>query len=582
MSSSDDGFYPGQPTNRPPVKSKSKSMRMKRTSRTPELDVLDRSDVSITPADASNAATRANTKKDKKGGSSRRHRTLRASFETPRIPLDAIDRRQHARDSKSMHDMDRPKSSRVRLLSTRSPPKAKMRALHHNHTKDAKKLDKHGKTRSAWSIPSPRKKGKDKGVSLTTDEEQHPGVKRLQDTRDIFVQLQRITQRYVWALQQTRSIGEEMCTLYTKASQMMHSSSSSRAQEGAEAHAAIESAVRACGAWNGCVDGVASAMQELVERPIARMMEEERTILESVACGRAATKATLNTSLEQAAVNGNSMGTEDLSNLLVDARDHWVMHERGEAVAHQRVAALEAMRVSVLLCGACGAAEGLHDEAERLSLLILKESVNGRWEAAMKHAKSKAKAAEASVDVKGVGGQDKCADGSGGGNGGERAMEVDDGVDRRSGGGDPPVASPRRKGRERIDDAASHAAIRQMRRNKARRRKRQQVRMMLEEQSKEEMKSQRKEKIDEDVVNKDEDVGNKDEDVGKNGEDVAENGSDMVRAVASWKSREDDELSFTHGDVLSVISKASEDWWVCEIKGVRGLAPASYLRLVDE
>jgi hypothetical protein len=58
--------------------------------------------------------------------------------------------------------------------------------------------------------------------------------------------------------------------------------------------------------------------------------------------------------------------------------------------------------------------------------------------------------------------------------------------------------------------------------------------------------------------------------------------SEFHRAFESFTSTEARKLSFQEGDVLFCAEKHSSGWWLCELNGVRGWAPASYLEPITE
>ena len=50
------------------------------------------------------------------------------------------------------------------------------------------------------------------------------------------------------------------------------------------------------------------------------------------------------------------------------------------------------------------------------------------------------------------------------------------------------------------------------------------------------------------------------------------------RALFSYTSKEEDELSFSEGDLLYIIDDASDhDWWLARCHGKEGLVPSNFL-----
>ena len=52
---------------------------------------------------------------------------------------------------------------------------------------------------------------------------------------------------------------------------------------------------------------------------------------------------------------------------------------------------------------------------------------------------------------------------------------------------------------------------------------------------------------------------------------------DHHRAFESFVAPDETRLSFVEGDVLSVLKKDTSGWWLCQLNGACGWAPASFL-----
>jgi hypothetical protein len=53
----------------------------------------------------------------------------------------------------------------------------------------------------------------------------------------------------------------------------------------------------------------------------------------------------------------------------------------------------------------------------------------------------------------------------------------------------------------------------------------------------------------------------------------------QARTLYPFTGADQSELSFQQGEVLTVYSQNGE-WWDCDLRGRRGLAPANYLQLM--
>jgi hypothetical protein len=54
-----------------------------------------------------------------------------------------------------------------------------------------------------------------------------------------------------------------------------------------------------------------------------------------------------------------------------------------------------------------------------------------------------------------------------------------------------------------------------------------------------------------------------------------------AKAVFSYEGGKDDELSFTEGDVLSIVDRTEHDWWKADKGGIIYIVPAAYLEVVE-
>jgi len=49
----------------------------------------------------------------------------------------------------------------------------------------------------------------------------------------------------------------------------------------------------------------------------------------------------------------------------------------------------------------------------------------------------------------------------------------------------------------------------------------------------------------------------------------------IMRAIYDYRAEEEDELSFTVGDILYILDQSEEDWWKARCKGKEGLIPSN-------
>jgi actin cytoskeleton-regulatory complex protein PAN1 len=54
-----------------------------------------------------------------------------------------------------------------------------------------------------------------------------------------------------------------------------------------------------------------------------------------------------------------------------------------------------------------------------------------------------------------------------------------------------------------------------------------------------------------------------------------------VKAIYGYASDNSDELTFTEGDILSIVDMSEEEWWKAEQGGVVFIVPAAYLEVVE-
>lgn len=50
-------------------------------------------------------------------------------------------------------------------------------------------------------------------------------------------------------------------------------------------------------------------------------------------------------------------------------------------------------------------------------------------------------------------------------------------------------------------------------------------------------------------------------------------------AIYDYKAANGDEMSFSKGQVISVLDKNNPDWWKGELNGATGLFPTNYVKL---
>lgn len=53
---------------------------------------------------------------------------------------------------------------------------------------------------------------------------------------------------------------------------------------------------------------------------------------------------------------------------------------------------------------------------------------------------------------------------------------------------------------------------------------------------------------------------------------------EKVQALYPYSALNSDELTFEHGDVISVVNKDDPDWWTGEMNGTTGVFPANYVQ----
>lgn len=52
--------------------------------------------------------------------------------------------------------------------------------------------------------------------------------------------------------------------------------------------------------------------------------------------------------------------------------------------------------------------------------------------------------------------------------------------------------------------------------------------------------------------------------------------------MASYTADEEDEISFSAGSIATVLHKSLTGWWMVNCEGKTGLAPATYMKLIEE
>lgn len=53
----------------------------------------------------------------------------------------------------------------------------------------------------------------------------------------------------------------------------------------------------------------------------------------------------------------------------------------------------------------------------------------------------------------------------------------------------------------------------------------------------------------------------------------------QVIAIYDYEAADDDELSFSEGQLINVLDKVDPGWWEGELNGVTGLFPANYVKI---
>lgn len=54
-----------------------------------------------------------------------------------------------------------------------------------------------------------------------------------------------------------------------------------------------------------------------------------------------------------------------------------------------------------------------------------------------------------------------------------------------------------------------------------------------------------------------------------------------AKALYDYTGGNPDELSFSEGEMLSIVDRSEEEWWKAEKEGVVYIVPASYLEAVE-
>lgn len=57
-----------------------------------------------------------------------------------------------------------------------------------------------------------------------------------------------------------------------------------------------------------------------------------------------------------------------------------------------------------------------------------------------------------------------------------------------------------------------------------------------------------------------------------------ESSSQNVTALYDYDAQEGNELSFKEGDVIKILKKNDDGWWLGELNGKQGLLPCSYVQ----
>lgn len=56
----------------------------------------------------------------------------------------------------------------------------------------------------------------------------------------------------------------------------------------------------------------------------------------------------------------------------------------------------------------------------------------------------------------------------------------------------------------------------------------------------------------------------------------------QVIAMYDYTANNEDELSFSKGQLINVLNKDDADWWQGEINGVTGLFPSNYVKMTTD
>ena len=56
----------------------------------------------------------------------------------------------------------------------------------------------------------------------------------------------------------------------------------------------------------------------------------------------------------------------------------------------------------------------------------------------------------------------------------------------------------------------------------------------------------------------------------------------QVITMYDYTAANQDELSFSKGQLISVLDKTNSDWWKGEVNGVTGLLPTNYVKMTTE
>ena len=58
--------------------------------------------------------------------------------------------------------------------------------------------------------------------------------------------------------------------------------------------------------------------------------------------------------------------------------------------------------------------------------------------------------------------------------------------------------------------------------------------------------------------------------------------AERARVLFGYKPVESDELLMVEGDIITEIDMLDEDWWAGNLRGVLGMFPSNYVKLIDE